>query len=143
MRRSRTFWVYLQEVGSRIRDGEAWCSVRADFDHTTAVEDLPDFLTVEEAAAILRIGRTAAYEQARRYLATGGAEGLPVIRVGRQLRVPRAALEVWAGGPITRPSSSRPSSPTSVTTAIPATSPSRARSRRAGRPAQPSFPFSA
>lgn len=31
------------------------------------MQDLPDFLTVEEAAAILRIGRTAAYEQTRRY----------------------------------------------------------------------------
>ncbi len=49
-------------------------------------------LTVEEAAHILRIGRSAAYEQARRYLATGGAEGLPVVRLGRLLRVPRQAL---------------------------------------------------
>ena len=116
--------------------------MRTDFDHTTVFDDLPDFLTVEEAAAILRIGRTAAYEQARRYLATGGAEGLPVIRVGRQLRVPRAALEAWARGPITR-SPSRPTTPTSVTTPIPATSPSRERVRRVGRPSQPSFPFSA
>ena len=59
---------------------------------------LPDFLTVEEAAAVLRIGRSAAYELARRYRVTGGAEGLPVIVLGRLLRVPRAQLEVWAGG---------------------------------------------
>jgi hypothetical protein len=61
----------------------------------------PDFLTVEEAAEILRIGRTLAYQQAARYEATGGAEGLPVIRIGRLLRVPRAPLEAWGGGPLT------------------------------------------
>jgi len=64
---------------------------------------LPDFLTVEEAAAVLRIGRTAAYELARCYRATGGAEGLPVIVLGRLLRVPRAQLEEWAGGQLSAP----------------------------------------
>ena len=63
----------------------------------------PDFLTVEQAAEILRIGRTVAYELARRYLATDGAEGLPVIRIGKQLRVPRAHLERWYGAPLTPP----------------------------------------
>ena len=55
-------------------------------------EDLPAVLSVEEAAAFLRIGRTCAYELARRYEATGGRQGLPVVRLGRLLRVPRAAL---------------------------------------------------
>lgn len=50
-------------------------------------------LTVEEAAAALRIGRRLAYELAARFEATGGAEGLPVIRLGRCLRVPKARLE--------------------------------------------------
>ena len=50
-------------------------------------------LTVEEAAAELRIGRRLAYELAARFEATGGAEGLPVIRLGRCLRVPRARLD--------------------------------------------------
>jgi hypothetical protein len=61
----------------------------------------PDFLTVEQATAILRTGRTVAYALARRYLATDGAEGLPVIRIGHQLRVPRALLERWLGAPLT------------------------------------------
>jgi excisionase family DNA binding protein len=64
---------------------------------------LPEFLTVEEAAAVLRIGRTAAYELARRYRVTGGTEGLPVIVLGRLLRVPRAELEAWAGGALSAP----------------------------------------
>ena len=49
-------------------------------------------LTITEAAGELRIGRTLAYQLARQYLATGGREGLPVIRVGANLRVPRWAL---------------------------------------------------
>ena len=35
-----------------------------------------------------RSGRTFVYEQARLYLATGGAEGLPCRRFGRLLRFP-------------------------------------------------------
>ncbi len=59
---------------------------------------LPDVLTVEEAAAILRIGRSAAYTLARRYRATGGREGLPVIELGRHLRVPRSGLRRLLNG---------------------------------------------
>jgi excisionase family DNA binding protein len=55
-------------------------------------------LTIEEAAQVLRIGRTAAYEAARRWLATGGAEGLPVVRLGRRLRVPCHALDRLLSG---------------------------------------------
>lgn len=66
-----------------------------------ASEPLPDFLTVEEAAKVLRIGRTAAYGLTRQWRVTGGEVGLPVVRFGRQLRVPRAALEAYAGGPLT------------------------------------------
>jgi hypothetical protein len=49
-------------------------------------------LTVEEAAHILRIGRTAAYALAREFRATNGRTGLPVLELGRTLRVPRSAL---------------------------------------------------
>lgn len=50
-------------------------------------------LTVEEAARVLRIGRTTAYALAREWRATGGRSGLPVLELGRSLRVPRVALE--------------------------------------------------
>src|SRR5918994_6760063 len=48
--------------------------------------------TVEEAAGVLRIGRTLAYDLARRYEASGGVAGIPVIRLGSCLRMPRWAL---------------------------------------------------
>jgi hypothetical protein len=49
-------------------------------------------LTVDEAAGVLRIGRSLAYKLAGEYDATGGVSGLPVIRLGGCLRVPRWAL---------------------------------------------------
>lgn len=61
----------------------------------------PSLLTVEEAAAVMRIGRTKAYAMAREWRATGGASGLPVIDFGNTLRVPRHALESVIGAPIT------------------------------------------
>lgn len=69
---------------------------------------VPDLFTVTEAAAILRIGRTSAYELAARDLATGGGEGLGVVRVGGQLRVRRTALEVLVGGPVSWPLDDEP-----------------------------------
>ncbi len=60
----------------------------------------PRFFTVEEAARVLRIGRTAAYAGAKRYRETGGAEGIKVIAIGGSLRVPGAWLEEMAGGPV-------------------------------------------
>ena len=51
-------------------------------------------LTVEEAGRALGVSRYLAYEMAK----TGSIGGVPVIRIGRRLVVPRAALErVLAG----------------------------------------------
>ncbi|HUP86210.1 MAG TPA: hypothetical protein VM143_11135 [Acidimicrobiales bacterium] len=63
----------------------------------------PDFFTVVEAARVLRIGRTAAYEQSKVYRATEGASGLPVVKMGARLLVPRHQLELLAGGPLSEP----------------------------------------
>jgi excisionase family DNA binding protein len=60
------------------------------------------FLRVEEAARVLRISRASAYALTRRFLETDGREGLPAVRVGRSVRVPRAALEEMANTPASR-----------------------------------------
>jgi len=59
------------------------------------IDHLPEMLTVEEAASVLRISRSRAYEAVTTYQRTGGADGLPAIRIGRSLRVPRRSLLAW------------------------------------------------
>jgi len=56
-----------------------------------------DVLTIDEAAAILRISRNAAYAAAREWRATGGKTGIPCIEIGRTLRVPRTELDRLLG----------------------------------------------
>ena len=108
----------------------------------------PDFLTVEEAAAVLRIGRTVAYREARRFLASNGVEGLCADRVGKQIRIPRCHLEQRLGGPITWPifindTPVEPPPVTPVASITPTPSAKRA-TRRGARPAdQNTLPFSA
>jgi hypothetical protein len=103
----------------------------------SVVSAKPEFLTIEEAAAILRIGRTAAYALGREYLATDGLSGMPVIRFGRLLRVPRAKLEAMLGGPITWPLTTA----TAASTAVPMSRPRVVRQRPSQAQA-PMLPFS-
>ncbi len=59
----------------------------------TEADEAPQLLTVDEAARLLRIGRSRAYELANEYLNSGGTTGIPVFRLGPGcLRVPRWAL---------------------------------------------------
>ena len=64
---------------------------------TTELTAPSEVLTIDEAAAILRISRNAAYAAARQWRATGGKTGIPCIEIGRSLRVPRADLDRLLG----------------------------------------------
>lgn len=63
----------------------------------------PDFLTLDEAAAVLRVGRSTAYREANAFERSGGRTGIPVVRYGKLFRVPRCRLEEQLGGPLTWP----------------------------------------
>lgn len=53
--------------------------------------ETPLLLTIEEAASLLRASRSKVYQLA----ATGELPG--VVRIGRSVRIRRAALEQWGG----------------------------------------------
>ena len=86
------------------------------------LDSLPEILTVEEAAAVLRVSRGTAYQLARQYLTTGGGDGLPVMRLGRRLVVPKGRLVRWLEGQpaTTEPTAAvaRPPSPAKPTPAL-------------------------
>jgi transposase len=54
-------------------------------------------MSIGEAAKHLGISRGVAYEAAHLFLDSAGAEGLPVLRLGRRLVVPVARLEQLLG----------------------------------------------
>ncbi len=61
-------------------------------DVTSPMGRLPHTLSVPEAGDCLGVGRTTAHRLARIFRETGGAYGIPTIRVGRKLRVPGVLL---------------------------------------------------
>ena len=69
----------------------------------TVPEEPPDYLTVDELAAVMRISRNGAYQRVRRGVATNGREGIPAERVDKQFRISRYVIEERLGGPITWP----------------------------------------
>jgi excisionase family DNA binding protein len=48
----------------------------------------PLLLSIPEAATVLRLSRTKVYQLI-------DVEGLPIVRFGRAVRVPRASLQRW------------------------------------------------
>lgn len=60
-------------------------------------DNLPPFLRVEQAQELTQLGRSQLYEQTRLWRETNGREGIPVVRFGRCLRIPTAALLRLAG----------------------------------------------
>ena len=64
------------------------------------LDELPELVTVPEFSAVLRIGRSAAYELVGA-LDRGGQ--LEVVRIGRLIRIRRSSLERLVRGETERP----------------------------------------
>jgi len=67
--------------------------------HDFAVDlgGLPLMLTVAEAAQVLRVSRTTAYRLVQEHHASGGASGLPHVRLGSRVFVRRVDLAAIVG----------------------------------------------
>ena len=59
------------------------------------LDEMPELLTVPQVAEVLRVSPGAVYAEARRYESSRGREGLPVVRIGRFLRIPKRMLREW------------------------------------------------
>lgn len=57
--------------------------------------ELPRFLTVEQAAKLLQLGRSKTYELTVEWDRTGGRSGIPFVWFGNQKRIPLDALMRW------------------------------------------------
>ena len=57
--------------------------------------ELPRFLTVEQAAKLLQLGRSKTYELTVEWDRTGGHSGIPFVWFGNQKRIPLDALMRW------------------------------------------------
>jgi len=101
---------------------------------------LPELLTVVEAARLIRVGRTKAYEMATEWRVTDGRSGLPVIDLGNALRVPLQELERVFGTKFDDRNPSRPQHESgrrrarTATTPSPEADPRPNRDARNGRP---------
>jgi hypothetical protein len=60
---------------------------------TGRVEAAHELLTIKEAATAMRVSLSLGYQLAHEYLNSGGIAGLPVLRFGTCMRVPRWALD--------------------------------------------------
>ncbi len=64
-----------------------------------SLDELPDVLTIPEAARYMRVSSGVAYGMARRYRRTNGREGLPVFMAGeRMMRVAKLDLVRYVTG---------------------------------------------
>lgn len=54
----------------------------------TTFDDLPLVLNVNDVASILAISKVSAYELVK-------SSGFPVVRVGRRIKIPKAAFIEW------------------------------------------------
>ena len=72
------------------------------------VRQATSFMTVQEAAHLLGVGEGLAYRMANEFLNSGGASGIPCVRLGRRLLVSTRGLARLVDLEVaTRPGASR------------------------------------
>lgn len=57
--------------------------------------DVPNVLTPQQVAEILQVKASFIYEQSRKRAGIRNPDPLPVIKIGRYLRIRRGDLEAW------------------------------------------------
>lgn len=67
------------------------------------LDDLPPFMTIDQAAKVLQLGRSKTYELSVEWERSGGRAGLPFVWFGHQKRIPRIALERFVDASIRPP----------------------------------------
>lgn len=65
--------------------------------------ELPRFLTVEQAAKVLQLGRSKTYQLTVEWDRTDGRSGIPFVWFGNQKRIPLDALMRWVDAQLTPP----------------------------------------
>ncbi len=65
--------------------------------------ELPRFLTVEQAAKLLQLGRSKTYELTVEWDRTNGRAGIPFVWFGNQKRIPLDALIQWVDAQLDPP----------------------------------------
>lgn len=65
-------------------------------EHVSSPSPASPFLSVKDAAQILGISQSSVYGLTGAWLASNGATGIPCVRLGRRILVPRAAVDEWA-----------------------------------------------
>ncbi len=67
------------------------------------LDDLPPFLTVEQAGKVLQLGRSKMYELTVEWERSRGNSGIPFVWFGNQKRIPRDALARYVQAQLDRP----------------------------------------
>lgn len=65
--------------------------------------ELPRFLTVEQAAKLLQLGRSKTYDLTVEWDRTNGRAGIPFVWFGNQKRIPLDALMRWVDAQLDPP----------------------------------------
>lgn len=65
--------------------------------------EMPKFMTVEQAAKLLQLGRSKAYALTVEWEHSGGTTGIPFVWIGNQKRIPLDALMRWVDGQLVPP----------------------------------------